>query len=566
MATRYQYIFELIAKTKEAEQNMQQAGNKAREMVAETTKVEGSSSKFNRTLGAVGSGIGSLILKAGGAVGAITFLASAINSVEGPADTFEAAIGGAKGSLFEFQRMLVSLDFDDFFRNLVDGYKHGKKFADMLDELADKSAYNDYVVAGLRRQSEELAETIKNKQLDISVRADAAKEREKIELQIQERTNSIAKKAFIIQKQNWEDLNNMSADEALMLYERIDSMNSDLTEKLDSIFDKADKTFKGKDLFGAKRAFLMQQGISSGIPENVIKDFAKFRELLKSGQSDVLVKLFGTFKNIEEVMYQSQSEYNSKLRETSMLLNQEDRQVDKLTNNVSGLGDAEAKAAKEAEKAAAALQKVKDKYDANPIREAALPSLNQAGKDLVKSNIPQKFESTWSQSLTNVGNIAQNTAGAFSTLFDTIQNASEDGSVSFGEAMNIISQAAFATITVLASLAAANIITKESVKGVIGIATAVAGLTMLAGVWSTFVSGSKISKMAEGGLAYGDTVVRVGEYANARSNPEVITPLNKLRDMIQPALTEGTVRFEIGDRVLVGILQRSARIQKSIRG
>lgn len=41
-----------------------------------------------------------------------------------------------------------------------------------------------------------------------------------------------------------------------------------------------------------------------------------------------------------------------------------------------------------------------------------------------------------------------------------------------------------------------------------------------------------IPKLAEGGLAYGNALVNVGEYPNARSNPEVIAPLDKLQGMI----------------------------------
>jgi phage-related protein len=42
----------------------------------------------------------------------------------------------------------------------------------------------------------------------------------------------------------------------------------------------------------------------------------------------------------------------------------------------------------------------------------------------------------------------------------------------------------------------------------------------------------KIPKLASGGIAYGRSIVEVGEYANARSNPEIISPLDKLKEMI----------------------------------
>jgi len=42
----------------------------------------------------------------------------------------------------------------------------------------------------------------------------------------------------------------------------------------------------------------------------------------------------------------------------------------------------------------------------------------------------------------------------------------------------------------------------------------------------------KIPKLAQGGIAYGPSLVQVAEYTGARSNPEVIAPLDRLRGMI----------------------------------
>ena len=41
-----------------------------------------------------------------------------------------------------------------------------------------------------------------------------------------------------------------------------------------------------------------------------------------------------------------------------------------------------------------------------------------------------------------------------------------------------------------------------------------------------------IPMLAKGGLAYGPTIAGIGEYAGARSNPEVVAPLDKLKEMI----------------------------------
>ena len=63
----------------------------------------------------------------------------------------------------------------------------------------------------------------------------------------------------------------------------------------------------------------------------------------------------------------------------------------------------------------------------------------------------------------------------------------------------------------------------------------------LANAAATIAAASVIvpQAFAKGGIAYGPTIGMIGEYPGARSNPEVIAPLNKLRDMIQPSMIQG---------------------------
>lgn len=62
---------------------------------------------------------------------------------------------------------------------------------------------------------------------------------------------------------------------------------------------------------------------------------------------------------------------------------------------------------------------------------------------------------------------------------------------------------------------------------------------------------------ANGGIVSGPTLGLIGEYAGASNNPEVVAPLDKLRDLIQPqysAMPPGKVEFKIKRGELVGIL------------
>ena len=75
------------------------------------------------------------------------------------------------------------------------------------------------------------------------------------------------------------------------------------------------------------------------------------------------------------------------------------------------------------------------------------------------------------------------------------------------------------------------------------------------------VTGIGAVPFADGGIVSGPTLGLVGEYAGAKNNPEVIAPLNKLRDLIgnDGDGANGRVEFEIrGDR-LYGLLRKYER-------
>jgi hypothetical protein len=74
-------------------------------------------------------------------------------------------------------------------------------------------------------------------------------------------------------------------------------------------------------------------------------------------------------------------------------------------------------------------------------------------------------------------------------------------------------------------------------------------------------------QFANGGIVYGETLATVGEYAGARNNPEVIAPLNKLKNILREdgMGVTGDVRFEIEYDKLVGVLGNGTRKQKTFK-
>ena len=73
-----------------------------------------------------------------------------------------------------------------------------------------------------------------------------------------------------------------------------------------------------------------------------------------------------------------------------------------------------------------------------------------------------------------------------------------------------------------------------------------------ANAWnSTWLKGIfKFPTLASGGLAYGTTLAMVGEYAGAKSNPEVIAPLSDLKGILASAMVNGGSGDSMGDMVL----------------
>ncbi len=70
-----------------------------------------------------------------------------------------------------------------------------------------------------------------------------------------------------------------------------------------------------------------------------------------------------------------------------------------------------------------------------------------------------------------------------------------------------------------------------------------------------------LPKFANGGIAYGPTLGLFGEYAGARNNPEVVAPLNRLKDLIEPrgGAINGKLKFEIEGRKLVAVYDNEKR-------
>ena len=123
--------------------------------------------------------------------------------------------------------------------------------------------------------------------------------------------------------------------------------------------------------------------------------------------------------------------------------------------------------------------------------------------------------------LTGLGHALEHTSAGLDRLQDAFAGVAAEG-LTFSNAMKIIQQTATTLIGVLGALSAVNLIAEESKKGIIGIATAAAGLAALAGMITSFANPKRYEPQ---GLATGGDVLKSGVFkVGERGEENVFLP------------------------------------------
>ena len=121
-----------------------------------------------------------------------------------------------------------------------------------------------------------------------------------------------------------------------------------------------------------------------------------------------------------------------------------------------------------------------------------------------------------------------------------------------------------------AAVAASTLAKTFAIPGV-GLVAGIAAIalgTVLTGL-ATRVQSGGFSAFADGGIVSGPTMGLVGEYPGARSNPEVIAPLDKLKNIIGNnggnSNVNVTGEFRINGQDLVVLLQKAEKTRSRIK-
>lgn len=201
-------------------------------------------------------------------------------------------------------------------------------------------------------------------------------------------------------------------------------------------------------------------------------------------------------------------------------------------------------------------------------------SLQQVEKEVSKKPIEIKIQTQteYSSFIKDLENMRNAIDSAFESLIeDTLTSLGEAiGEMIAGEeeAFQKFGKAALASIAQFMKAFGSALITTAIASDAFQklilanpMAAAAAGVALVAGsaiITAQLKKGPEFEKFADGGIVYGPTLGLMGEYPGARSNPEVIAPLDKLRDLITPSGGDGgfIASTHISGRDLAIVLNR----------
>lgn len=153
-----------------------------------------------------------------------------------------------------------------------------------------------------------------------------------------------------------------------------------------------------------------------------------------------------------------------------------------------------------------------------------------------------------------------NTAATMAQGVAKTAEATIDTTATGVEVANSAARATASGIETTADVAGAAAKTMKAHAGIpwVGIAIGAGMVATLVGIMES------LPKFADGGIAYGPTLGIFGEYAGAKSNPEVVAPLDKLKSLIGDSGSVAGLRMEtrVRGRDIVVALANETRINR----
>jgi hypothetical protein len=427
--------------------------------------------------------------------------ASVMKSTGGTADQFEATIEGVRQGFDSVKRALATLDFKDFVKNVKAAIDEGKRYAQSLDDLDEKS--RALKIAEADASNEILKQKIiQNSALSTNKQKIAAGERIlELEKQLEGIRSGIARQAYENEIINIASITKLTNEEA-------------------EAYLRGEKAIKDKIAAGeaynknttdlAKLNMITVQGIK--LTDSQAKLYQYLKEQLKGvADAETLRFAFAAKMMVTDEKLNLAVEKYVGLQEAA-------RSADENTLRVQTKLNSEYDKGKEAlSKYSLELKKAFNLPEATTAN-IKLPTLGTTPELQGLIGAP-KYAPT-SDQVTEALKEQQKVVDSLTTSFEALFTAGMNGWKALGEEIiNQIKRIAAELLAKAAVFALLKIFFPEIFIGTGAMSGVSFGKFLLGG-------------LAEGGVVSGPALAKVGEYPGARSNPEVVAPLSTLKGMI----------------------------------
>lgn len=554
------------------------------------------------------------------AMGANEAFNRTINSTQTTGDAWVKMNEQMKSSVDSFFTSLAMGDFSGFLNNLQNVINKAGNLADIMDELATKSLFTNSELSSLNMQKNVQMNIARDRSKSDADRNKALQEAEKIQQRINALQKSeagtsrkaanttvrsaLAKQGFkgeltdnsiswLLKESNRSKVGAGASDyknrvKAIDSAKNVDSesgiqTHSKESRKLQAEFDKYMQTQRGKQ----NQLFYYFSEMDDGE-----KSMLASAIQLNNRANDMYSSI--STAELEQNMVGAKIDGSWKSKNKASGSKKGDKKADEIINkgSLDEISKQLAEARKKYNSAATdelrleLFQVVKD-LEAKQIHlnfiaeygDMKKTDLKQAGLgDALKSTqLPKKIEpiktGVTKKSIT-LNNDYVDSLNAIGSTLGAITNMTNEGASAWLNWGATLLSAIASSIPAIAALttaktAEANANSAAAVTGGVSSAAStplIGWLLAGAAAASVIAALSNIPKFANGGLVYGNSIVNVGEYAGASSNPEVIAPLNKLKQLMKPegsSVMAGEVSFRIAGKELVGVLTNySSKLNK----
>lgn len=305
-------------------------------------RIKGDKSHLDGTLKSAGGSLQSFASKASGFIKAaftvtaiVEFSKKVISASEDLSDKFSFAVAGAKGALHEFFKMIATANFGNFIGNLTEGFTKAKSLAEELDALADKNAYVEFLTGEKKVYAGVQEEIVKDKtgRFSLERRKAAAEDLKSLEKEIYKITASALQDTYNLEAKGWENKNKMTLEKGRELYETIASITKENQALLEDAWKKSESVIKGNGaaVESARLKYILNYGLAgNNVTPDQVRVYRQFMDLMKTGEEDVIPKLYGILQRYNEGVVAAQERYNGVLRITNALLSEQGQEIERI--------------------------------------------------------------------------------------------------------------------------------------------------------------------------------------------------------------------------------------------